>query len=663
MKLERVKIKNFRSIKEATVEFDPSCRVLIGKNESGKSNVLKALRLLDRNAPLGKDDKREPSLNEKHIKDSSVEFAFTLEDGDVQRLFSEARSRILYEGKSPNVGIVGKKFITLKELLPQLSQILYCVDTSERKQPVFSLKFDPEFAYARQQGDEWFKPTANCPLDIIPNHHLAENALVHHSKLDKIPVHNENDENPVAVEYGMYLFGDDGLFQKVTVKDWRVRFQKIVTDTLSELLPNVLFWDYNESELLPEKVDISSFRSDPNSCIPLKNMFLLYGIEEDEIGDFVESDLIKGSRNRCRNALNKIALETTTYFKSVWRGKEAQNIEFSLEYSNEQLITNIKEENLYRIDQRSDGFKRFVYFLLTLFLQAETDRLRNTLLLFDEPSIGLHPSSERDLRDQLIKISDGNYLVYSTHSISMIDPVCIDRHYIVKRDEEDKEVTRIERPGDSELFDSEVLLNALGYSVFEAMSEKVLIFEGWRDKKLFYVGRDNANKALEDKYKNVGICHARGAKHIKSVTSLIELAKRKCLIVSDGDKTSKREQENHKEERGYGDWKTYEEIDPEIEALTGEDFIKNEFISKQVNAALGELSKVPFEVTILPEKKGKLEAIKNWLKDNIPTKEVPGTIGRIKDLIFGDELKDNNIDIDEYTKLLKGIVGYFELNA
>ena len=294
---------------------------------------------------------------------------------------------------------------------------------------------------------------------------------------------------------------------------------------------------------MPEKVDISSFRSDPNSCIPLKNMFLLYGIEEDEIGDFVESDLIGGSRNRCRNALNKIALETTTYFKSVWRGKEAQNIEFSLEYSNEQLITNIKEENLYRIDQRSDGFKRFVYFLLTLFLQAKTDRLSNTLLIFDEPSIGLHPSSERDLRDELIKISKGNYLVYSTHSISMIDPVCIDRHYIVKRDEEDKEVTRIERPGDSELFDSEVLLNALGYSVFEAISEKVLIFEGWRDKKLFYVGLEATSQALEDKYKNVGICHARGAKHIKSVTSLIELAKRKCLIVSDGDEASKRGQD------------------------------------------------------------------------------------------------------------------------
>ena len=67
----------------------------------------------------------------------------------------------------------------------------------------------------------------------------------------------------------------------------------------------------------------------------------------------------------------------------------------------------------------------------------------------------------------------------------MIDPVRIDRRFIMKRDDENTEVPRIEKPEDSQIFDAEVLLNALGYSVFEAINEKVLIFEGWRDKNLF----------------------------------------------------------------------------------------------------------------------------------------------------------------------------------
>ena len=102
MKLERVEIKNFRSIKEATVDFKPSCRVLVGMNESGKSNILKALRLLDRNAPSSKDDKREGSPDEGYIKDldSYVRFVFTLEEGEPQELFSAVGAGILYEGKT-----------------------------------------------------------------------------------------------------------------------------------------------------------------------------------------------------------------------------------------------------------------------------------------------------------------------------------------------------------------------------------------------------------------------------------------------------------------------------------------------------------------------------------------------------------------------------------
>jgi len=46
MKLDYIRIKNFRSIKDCRIKFDIPCRTLVGINESGKSNVLRALRLL-----------------------------------------------------------------------------------------------------------------------------------------------------------------------------------------------------------------------------------------------------------------------------------------------------------------------------------------------------------------------------------------------------------------------------------------------------------------------------------------------------------------------------------------------------------------------------------------------------------------------------------------
>jgi predicted ATP-dependent endonuclease of OLD family len=47
MKLTNVEIKNFRSLDKLDFEFNPNCRILVGINESGKSNILKALAMLE----------------------------------------------------------------------------------------------------------------------------------------------------------------------------------------------------------------------------------------------------------------------------------------------------------------------------------------------------------------------------------------------------------------------------------------------------------------------------------------------------------------------------------------------------------------------------------------------------------------------------------------
>ncbi len=48
MKLKYADIKNFRSIEDMKVEFQPHCRVLVGVNEAGKTSILRALSFLGR---------------------------------------------------------------------------------------------------------------------------------------------------------------------------------------------------------------------------------------------------------------------------------------------------------------------------------------------------------------------------------------------------------------------------------------------------------------------------------------------------------------------------------------------------------------------------------------------------------------------------------------
>ena len=108
--------------------------------------------------------------------------------------------------------------------------------------------------------------------------------------------------------------------------------------------------------------------------------------------------------------------------------------------------------------------------------------------------------------------------------------------------------------------------------------------------------------------------------------------------------------------RGFGNWKTYQDIDPSIEAITGEDFINNDFITEHTEAVLSD-DNIVFGEVVLPEKKGKLSAISALLKKKntgMTDDQIRDTINKIKDSIF-DNLKYRNIEHEEYLKLLKGI--------
>jgi hypothetical protein len=185
------------------------------------------------------------------------------------------------------------------------------------------------------------------------------------------------------------------------------------------------------------------------------------------------------------------------------------------------------------------------------------------------------------------------------------------------------------------------------------LKEKNIIFEGWNDKRLFLVALQGSTTTLKSKYNDFAICHAKGVGTIKAITPMIELGQRVCLIVSDSDKAAKEEQKIYKSSMGFGEWKNYQDIDASIEAVTGEDFIKNDFIAKQVKMTLSGLSMPTFDQTTMPNK-NKLTSIFKWLTDNgMTVEQAKEMLGKIKNSIF-EHLKSQNIE-DSYSKILEGI--------
>lgn len=632
MKLKLVEIENFRSIESVSIDFNPSCRILVGINESGKSNILKALSLLGESFSPKKEDVREASPHEKSIESSFIRFTFVLDEKERERVYVESKSKILAKKLSEPIVKLGTKSLSLKDFCHSIKHGLYRVDIEEEEKyaQIYSL------GSSYQLLSNWKKPSADCPQDFLiavgtEQKLLNEFVLINTADFPDIP---------------------DTYLSEADAEHLNSHTGKFIKKILKESLPKVIFWKYEKSNLLPSSVSIASFIENPDSCIPLKNMFLLAGITADGISTELQKAK-DASSTKLRNLLVRVASHTNSHFQSVW--KEHKGIKFALEPSGESIEPSILEKNHWQMSQRSDGMKRFFTFLLHISANVKANVLADALILVDEPDISLHPSGARYLKDELIEIAKKNYVVFSTHSIFMIDREQTERHLIVKKE---KEKTRVEVASKSNIVDEEVLFNALNISVFDILRKNNIIFEGWRDKRLFSVAISKipqkyktALKLLPKIVEGIGLCHSEGVKAIRNITPVIELAGRRCFIVSDSDEAAKDKQEEYKTIRGFGDWYKYDDISKTCKAETGEDFLTETAFYSHIKGLPGKFSSLqtPFPVVVV----GRLSAIKKWmLKQGVSPADTRDALHEIKSQIF-DNLKVDDIDESYYDFLVE----------
>lgn len=632
MKIKQVNIKNFRSIENITIKFNERCRVLVGINESGKTNILKALSLLSPSFNPINEDLREALPDENPIKEAIIKFIFEFEDAEINQIFENIKIKLKINLKKNNDEIFNynNRKINLKEFCYLNNTGSYNIDIIKKEKQAKYYSIDKNISIL----PNWKKIAANCPPTYI-----LKNKQGTEIKINDFQLININDFEEINKDY----------ITQFNIEDFTDIMGDCIIELIKDNLLEVVFWKYDENSLLPAKIDIDKFITNPKTCIPLMNMFYLAGI--DDIKSEIENAK-KVNTNSLRNLLNRVAKRTTKHFREIW--KEYKTIEFLLEPNGNNIDISIKEENRYTLSQRSDGFKRFVSFLLLISAQVKMQKIENILLLIDETEQNLHPSSVEYLRDELIKISESNYVLYSTHSIFMIDGKNISRHLIVTKE---KEKTLIKDADESNIVEEEVLYNALGYSVFKLLKEKNIIFEGWRDKKIFQVAIQKFRK--KNNFINIGIGHAYGVNSIINITPILEMANRKCLIISDNDDPAKEKQKDYQNKKGYGQWKRYNEVLSSITAITGEDFIKNEKISEVILKLVKENHNLKNDLSL--KSTNKVKDIKDWLKKHgITDDSIKELMEKIKNDIF-NELKLSDIEsiyfkfLDELNKIIKNL--------
>ncbi len=412
MKYKRFRIRNFKGIKDATVDLEgiagASVFAFVGLNESGKTTVLEAIHsfspddatseLLGGDKEIGVPIKdRVPrhqissftgdvsvaatvSLDEtdkRHITAAALEeqglhldqdrfpneivferqHRFT--DGDYQKSYFSLRSKIFVKEKKQK-----KWRDPTSEENQKLKMAIYRLTPDISYFPTFVFDF-PERIYLTDRGnalDRFYRSVFQDILDYDGRGYTIEKDIVRRIRADDLVTPWTNF---------LSFWGK---------RDDQDKIQHVM-DRASSTVTNTVFGRWN-----------AIFGEDTRG----KEVVITFGLDEGQVED------AKGT-------------VTKTQKHDVF-------IQFKVRDGTRRFAVN----------DRSLGFRWFFAFMLFTQFRVARSTTRPLLFLFDEPASNLHAAAQQKLIDCFPEIAKGRHaLAYTTHSHYMIEPKWLEQTYIV----------------------------------------------------------------------------------------------------------------------------------------------------------------------------------------------------------------------------------------
>ncbi len=237
---------------------------------------------------------------------------------------------------------------------------------------------------------------------------------------------------------------------------------------------------------------------------------------------------------------NRASAYVTRKLKELWRDRELK-VRFNLDahffdtYVSDPTAVYDVEVNL---DDRSRGFLWFFSFYVTFAADTMGGPLENAILLLDEPGLHLHASSQRDLLDHLKQFH--NQVIFTTHSPFMIPIEELETIRTVNATEAGAVVTNDPSGDTKTLFP---LQSALGYSLAQTLfvGQRNLVVEGVTDFWYLYsiadYLRDKGEPSLPE---DLVVTPAGGAQKIPYMVALLSSQDLRVLVLFDEEPQAKR---------------------------------------------------------------------------------------------------------------------------
>lgn len=398
MKITGVRINNYKSIgsTENFLSIEPRVTALIGKNESGKSNILEALGKLSFDKPLGAN-----YINNKN------------------------------RGASGEVSII----VQLEYYQNQLEEF-------EIEQAKTIMSFTDTTVINIEGGLS----------DLINSDKLLMEAVQHVVQMNIRSVWGNDSNRIKSVQnsldglksitsqiYANYSNKLSSLKSWITTvytdKEDLIEKLEIIEECLIKyysLLPTVYYREqYPQLEASYKYEDIKKILKEPNHIF---NRFLIAaGINEQEmVGAF--EDPVDGNRKTFRNKIErKIRGNIEAAFNTFYN---QEKIEFQVEFESRifkiYILTDDKAMNL---SERSNGLRWYI----SIFVDVLSRDYKNKSLfyLLDEPGVYLHVNAQKQLLELFSRLAEkDSQVMYTTHSPYMIDSKDITNVRAIEKAEE-----------------------------------------------------------------------------------------------------------------------------------------------------------------------------------------------------------------------------------
>jgi predicted ATP-dependent endonuclease of OLD family len=577
MLAEKVEIQNFKSLKSSEVKLEEKITTLIGKNDNGKTNTLKALGSFAKAYKYTKEDLCYYLEDQKEAKDMKIVTIFfktSDEDKNKLREIHEECARI-------NVFKITKYFdnhydieveepnINMEELIKD--KITRIIEKMRSEVVALSERFQTHvtrhtpFASSKPH---WEETVRNFLSADLTDPQVFRTLTIRFRELPNKDVQIQTDIDKVIAELEK---------PRKELSDESLKI-KTIKEKIMAAMPNFIYFD--NIDLLKDIISVDEYLKNKTQYKTLGNLFEIAGLNVEE---FKTKEIF--SR---RFAADQASTKITGIVNESWKQEE---VKVTIGYDGGTIFVYVADK-VGACDppsKRSDGFQWFLSFNVN-FMAGTRGEFKNTILLLDNPGLLLHPSGQKDLLKTLEKIAGSNQIVFTTHSPFLIDKERLERIRIVAKKDDRVGTTIKEKFYDSDFDAFEPIRAAFGVTIGDSLfgSKKNVIVEGISD----YFILDGMNRYFDKNGKehlelsDMAIVPVGGADKVPYFALIVWKEGYRFVAVLDNDSKGREVTKKLKEKYPIDD-KVILKLD-EINERIGEDteiedFFDSQFYNRAVN--------------------------------------------------------------------------------